>query len=116
MTEIIRYFSEKISFLNQKGIYNIIIDPGFGFGKTTRQCFEIIENFEMLKILEKPILVGASRKSMIYKTLNSIPENSLNGTTTIHSFLLQKGGSVFRVHDVKEMNEIRLLNDCSRLF
>ncbi len=116
MTEIIRYFSEKISFLNQKGINNIIIDPGFGFGKTIQQCFEIIENFEMLKILEKPILIGASRKSMIYKTLNSTPENSLNGTTAIHSFLIQKGASIFRVHDVEQMHEIRLLNESPGLF
>lgn len=116
MSEIIRFFSEKISLLNQKGIHNIIIDPGFGFGKTIKQNFELIQKFEMLKILERPILVGASRKSMIYKTLNSSPENSLNGTTAIHSFLIQKGASIFRVHDVHEMNEIIQLHDCSLHF
>lgn len=113
---LIRYFSEKIDLLNKKGIRDIIIDPGFGFGKTLEQNFEIIKNFEMLKIFEKPILVGISRKSMIYKTLNTSIENSLNGTTILNSLLLTKGASIFRVHDVKEMKEVIQLHDTSGLF
>lgn len=113
---LIRYFSEKIDLLNKKGIRDIIIDPGFGFGKTLEQNFEIIKNFEMLKIFEKPILVGISRKSMIYKTLNTSIENSLNGTTILNSLLLTKGASIFRIHDVKEMKEVIQLHDTSGLF
>jgi dihydropteroate synthase len=107
--ELINYFSKKINLLHNKGIHDIIIDPGFGFGKTLEQNFEIINNFESLKILDKPILVGVSRKSMIYKKLETSPENSLTGTIALNSILYQKGASIFRVHDVTEMNYIRTL-------
>jgi len=109
--KLITYFSERINTLHNKGIHDVIIDPGFGFGKTIQQNFEIISNFELLKILEKPILVGVSRKSMIYKKLQLSPENSLIGTVTLNSILIEKGASIFRVHDVYEMNLIRNLID-----
>jgi dihydropteroate synthase len=95
--------------LHEKGIHDVIIDPGFGFGKTINENYEIISDFEMLKILGKPILVGVSRKSMIYKRLNTNIENSLIGTIVLNSILVEKGASIFRVHDVQEMNQIRSL-------
>lgn len=95
--------------LHNKGIHDVIIDPGFGFGKTIDQNFKIISNLESLKILEKPILVGVSRKSMIYKRLNTSPENSLIGTVALNSLLVEKGAAIFRVHDVPEMDQIRNL-------
>ena len=107
--ELITYFSKKINLLHEKGIHDVIIDPGFGFGKTINENYEIISDFEMLKILGKPILVGVSRKSMIYKRLNTNIENSLIGTIVLNSILVEKGASIFRVHDVQEMNQIRSL-------
>jgi len=108
---MIFFFSKKINELEEKGIHDIIIDPGFGFGKSLEQNFEILSNFESLKILKKPILVGVSRKSMIYKKLQITVENSLFGTIALNSVLLEKGASIFRVHDVQEMNQIRILLD-----
>jgi dihydropteroate synthase len=109
LQELITYFSKKINMLHNKGIHDVIIDPGFGFGKTIDQNFKIISNLESLKILEKPILVGVSRKSMIYKRLNTSPENSLIGTVALNSLLVEKGAAIFRVHDVPEMDQIRNL-------
>ena len=107
--QLLQFFSKKINELHDKGIHDIIIDPGFGFGKTIEQNFEIIAHIESLKILEKPILVGVSRKSMIYKKLHTTPENSLTGTIALNSILFKKGTSIFRVHDVPEMEQIRSL-------
>jgi dihydropteroate synthase len=107
--QLIHFFSEKINSLHSKGIHDIIIDPGFGFGKTLEQNFEIIDNFELLRILGKPILVGLSRKSMIYKKLQTSPDKSLTGTIALNSLLLHKGATIIRVHDVQEMNQTRLL-------
>ena len=107
--ELIRFFSGRIKELKAQGVYDIIIDPGFGFSKNKEQNFEIIRFFEMLHILHAPILVGVSRKSMINETLENKPENSLNGTTALHSFLISRNASIFRVHDVNEMNEVKML-------
>ncbi|MBM3186582.1 MAG: dihydropteroate synthase [Bacteroidetes bacterium] len=107
--ELINYFSRKLNVLLNKGITDIIIDPGFGFGKTMDENFEIISNFDALKILEKPILVGISRKSMIYKKLQTTPDDSLNGTIALNSILMLKGSSIFRVHDVLQMKQIKIL-------
>ena len=107
--QLLQFFSKKINELHDKGLHDIIIDPGFGFGKTSEQNFEIIAHIESLKILEKPILVGVSRKSMIYKKLHTTPENSLTGTIALNSILFKKGISIFRVHDVPEMEQIRSL-------
>ena len=106
------YFSEKIELAKSFGINDIIIDPGFGFAKTTKQNFDILKNLTYLKKLDKPLLVGVSRKSMIYKTLNLSPIDSLNGSTVLHTISLMKGANIIRVHDVKEANEcIRLVTE-----
>ena len=114
LTESLIFFSERIQNLKNAGIKDIIIDPGFGFDKTLDENFSLLNNFELLQILEKPILVGISRKSMIYKKLGIAPEDSLNGTTILNTTTFLKNASIFRVHDVKEMNQIRqLLKACS---
>ncbi len=103
--EIIAYFAERIAVAHQKKINDIIIDPGFGFAKTTAQNFELLNTLELLQLTDKPILAGVSRKSMIYKTLNSNSENALNGTTALHMVALEKGAKILRAHDVKEAME-----------
>lgn len=100
--DILFYFSERITAARDLGIIDIIIDPGFGFAKTLEQNFELLNKLELFKIIEKPLLVGVSRKSMIYKTLETSAQNALNGTTVLNTIGLQKGASVIRVHDVKE--------------
>lgn len=109
MMDVLRYFSQKISELEKLGVYNIILDPGFGFGKSLEENYELIRSFEMLHLFEKPILVGISRKSMIRDVLKVGVENSLNGTSALHALLMTKNAHVFRVHDVPEMNEVRTL-------
>jgi len=109
--EVVNYFYVKIKTLQQKGVNNIIIDPGFGFGKTLEHNYQLLNNLEELHTLEHPLLVGISRKSMIYKVLETDAKNSLNGTTAIHSLCLSKGASILRVHDVKEAVEcVKLIN------
>jgi dihydropteroate synthase len=107
--ELLNFFSKKINWLHSKGLHDIIIDPGFGFGKTIDQNFEIISGLEALHLLGKPILVGVSRKSMISKKLEISTDDSLSGTIALNSVFLLKGAAIFRVHDVKEMNQIRTL-------
>lgn len=114
MMDALRYFSEKITQLENKGIVNIILDPGFGFGKSLEENYELIRSFNMLHVFEKPILVGISRKSMIREVLQVDTENALNGTSVLHSLLYTKNAHVFRVHDVKEMNEVRTLMQASQ--
>ena len=110
--EMENYFSKKIELAKSFGINDIIIDPGFGFAKTTKQNFDILKNLTSLKKLDKPLLVGVSRKSMIYKTLNISPIDSLNGSTVLHTISLLKGANIIRTHDVKEANQcIRLVNE-----
>ena len=110
-SSIISFFSKKLKILKEHGIYDVILDPGFGFGKTLEQNYEILNKIEDFKILGKPILVGISRKSMIYNKLNSDASNSLNGTTILNTIAISKGASIIRVHDVKEAKEvINLLN------
>ena len=103
--EMMFYFSEKVSVARSLGINDIIVDPGFGFAKTLEQNFEIMQKLELFKMLDLPMLVGISRKSMIYKTLETNSENSLNGTTFLNAIALQKGAKILRVHDVKEAVE-----------
>jgi dihydropteroate synthase len=103
--EVIFYFSEKIAQARSLGINDLIIDPGFGFAKTLEQNFEVMNNLELFQMLDLPILVGISRKSMIYKTLDSSAEFALNGTTVLNTIALQKGSNILRVHDVKEAIE-----------
>ena len=104
--EVILYFSKKIKEFYNKGLKDIIIDPGFGFSKTLEQNYELLNKLELFKILELPILVGISRKSMIYKKLNISPEESLNGTTILNTIAISKGADILRVHDVKQAREI----------
>ena len=99
------YFSERVAKARSFGLNDIIIDPGFGFAKTIEHNYELLQNLELLQFHELPILAGISRKSMIYKTLETKPENALNGTTFLHAFCLQKGANILRVHDVKEAVE-----------
>ncbi|MAY23297.1 MAG: dihydropteroate synthase [Flavobacteriaceae bacterium] len=103
--EIVQYFSEKLAAARELGINDIIVDPGFGFAKTTAQNFELLNNLALFKALDVPLLVGISRKSMIYKNLGISPEEALNGTTALHSIALLKGAHILRVHDVKEAME-----------
>lgn len=108
--DILYYFSERIAKAKALGISDLIIDPGFGFAKTQEQNFELLNHLELFKIIEKPILIGISRKSMIYKKLDTTADQALNGTTVLNTIALQKGASILRVHDVKEAVE------CVKLF
>ena len=106
---IISFFKLKIEELENIGFSNIIIDPGFGFGKSLNDNYEILKNFNLLKSLNKPTMAGLSRKSMIYKVLNNSPDDALNGTTILNTLVLQNGADIIRVHDVKEAMEIKKL-------
>ena len=99
------YFSERIAKARTFGLNDIIIDPGFGFAKTIEHNYELLQNLELLQFHDLPILAGISRKSMIYKALETSPKDALNGTTFLHAFCLQKGANILRVHDVKEAVE-----------
>ncbi|MDG1850372.1 MAG: dihydropteroate synthase, partial [Flavobacteriales bacterium] len=105
IVDIISELQLKINRLQKKGVNDIIVDPGLGFAKNTNQNYEIIKNLNSFDVLEQPILIGASRKSMIYKVLNCKPEEALNGSTIIHTASLLGGASILRVHDVKEATE-----------
>jgi len=106
LKEVVDYFHQKVHSLYTSGVKDIIIDPGFGFAKTIEQNFELLRKLDYLKVLEKPILVGLSRKSSIWKTLTIKPEEALNGTTSLNTVALLKGASILRVHDVKEAVEV----------
>ena len=109
--EMIFYFSEKVAQARSFGINDLILDPGFGFAKTLEQNFEVLNKLELFQMLELPILAGISRKSMIYKTLETDAQNSLNGTTSLNTISLMKGAKILRVHDVKEAVEcVKLYN------
>jgi dihydropteroate synthase len=112
MNEILFFFSERIARAKSFGINDIILDPGFGFGKTKYHNYELLSKLDAFHINELPVLIGVSRKSMIYKTLDITPEESLNGTSVLHAFALQKGIHILRVHDVKEAKECITLYNC----
>jgi dihydropteroate synthase len=103
--EILFYFSEKVKKARSLGINDLILDPGFGFAKTTDQNYEVLQKMELFNLLELPVLAGVSRKSMIYKTLNNTAQGALNGTTVLNTIALTKGAKILRVHDVKEATE-----------
>ena len=103
--EITLYFRKKINKLQKLGFCKTIIDPGFGFGKKIEHNYQILNNLEKFKSIESPILVGVSRKSMIYDLLNTTPQYALNGTSIINTIALQNGANILRVHDVKEAKE-----------
>lgn len=101
LKEIFFYFSERVQKLRDLGVKDIILDPGFGFGKTLEHNYQLMNHLEEFSIFELPLLVGVSRKSMIYKLLGGTPEDALNGTTVLHTLSLMKGADILRVHDVK---------------
>ena len=103
---MVRSFGREVAELHALGVKDIILDPGFGFGKTLDDNYAVLAQMELLQVLQLPILVGVSRKSMIYKLLNGTPQTSLNGTTVLHSVALQKGADILRVHDVRQAVEV----------
>ena len=103
--EILNFFSNQVKKAHENGITDIIIDPGFGFGKSLSHNYELLKSLSLFKKINCPILVGISRKSMIYNVINSNPKSALNGTTVLNTFSLMKGANIIRVHDVKEAKE-----------
>ena len=111
--DMLMAFSREVQQLRDLGVKDIILDPGFGFGKTLEQNYQLLANMEKLEVLDLPFLVGVSRKTMIFKLLGTDPLGSLNGTTVLHTIALQKGASILRVHDVKEAVEtIKITSAC----
>ena len=108
--EMLFYFSEKVNKARSLGINDLIVDPGFGFAKTLEQNYEVLQNLELFKMLDLPLLAGISRKSMVYKPLGLTANDALNGTTVLNTIALTKGANILRVHDVKEAVE------CVKLF
>lgn len=105
--EVLLYLAERIDCLNQLGAKDIIIDPGFGFGKTLEHNYELMNHFEDFQELERPLLVGISRKTMIYKLIGGTPQTALNGTTVLNTIALSKGAHILRVHDVSQAVETK---------
>lgn len=103
--EVFMYFAEKVDKLRSLGVKDIILDPGFGFGKTLEHNYELLNYLDDFKIFELPLLVGVSRKSMIYRLLSTTPDEALNGTSILNTIALMKGANILRVHDVKEAVE-----------
>jgi dihydropteroate synthase len=103
--EILFYFSEKVAMARSFGINDLILDPGFGFAKTLDQNYEVLQKLELFDMMELPLLVGVSRKSMIYNLFKCTPDGALNGTSIINTIALNKGAKILRVHDVKEAVE-----------
>lgn len=109
LKEVMLHLAEKVRILHEMKVNDIILDPGFGFGKTLAHNFELLAHLNEFDIFQLPLLVGVSRKSMVYKTLGITPAEALNGTTVLHTIALSKGANILRVHDVKEAVEaIRL--------
>lgn len=104
--EVLQFFAYKIRELNQAGIHDIIVDPGFGFAKNVSQNYELLRNIEYLHLLDKPVLVGISRKSMIYKTLGISADGATNGTSVLNTFSVLHGANILRVHDVQEAKQV----------
>ena len=113
MCEVFRSLGERVELLHEKGVADVILDPGFGFGKSMTQNYEMMSRLDEFHLLGCPVLVGVSRKSMIYRLLNSTPEESLNGTTALNTIALMKGASILRVHDVREAVEaVKIYRQC----
>jgi dihydropteroate synthase len=108
--DMLIHWSEEVNRLHALGVKDIILDPGFGFGKTVEENYAVMAELEKLQVMRLPLLVGVSRKSMIWKVLDGTPDTALNGTTVLHTLSLQKGASILRVHDVREAVEtVRLM-------
>ena len=101
LEETLHFLQEKLDVLHRKGIADVIVDPGFGFGKTQQQNYELLRHLDLLQVLHAPILVGISRKSMLYKPLETTPDNVLPATIAAHTLALERGADILRVHDVK---------------
>ena len=111
--DIIRFFVKRLGLLRTLGVKDIIIDPGFGFGKTVEHNYELLASLSNFEILNCPVMVGASRKAMINKVLHTKPEDALNGTTVVNTIALMNGANILRVHDVKEAVEaVKIVNQC----
>jgi dihydropteroate synthase len=112
-TEVFDFLNFKIGECKKAGIDDVIIDPGFGFGKTVKNNFQLLHDLSVFTFLSRPVLAGVSRKSFIYKTLNTTADDALNGTTVLNTIALMNGALILRVHDVKEAAEaIKLFNEC----
>lgn len=105
LKEVFLYFARKVQQLRDLGVKDIILDPGFGFGKTVEHNYELLSHLEEFRVFELPLLVGVSRKSMIYRLLGTTPQEALNGTTVLDTICLMKGADILRVHDVREAVE-----------
>lgn len=103
--EIFQYFARKVQQLRDLGVKDMVLDPGFGFGKTLEHNYELLSHLEEFRVFELPLLVGVSRKSMIYRLLGTTPQEALNGTTALDTICLLKGANILRVHDVREAVE-----------
>ena len=115
LQEVLYYFSERLALLNELGVNDVILDPGFGFSKTVSHNYELMAYLKYFHIFEEPILVGVSRKSMIYKLLGSSPGESLNGTSVLNTIALLSGASILRVHDVREAVEcVKIVGEIER--
>lgn len=116
LQEILFYFSQKVNDLHQRGVNDVIIDPGFGFSKTLEQNYELMSMLRGFSAFDLPLLVGVSRKAMIYRLLDQKPEDSLNGTTVLNTFAVQNGANILRVHDVKEAVEVVKITKALNLY
>ena len=103
--EVFLYFARKVQQLRDLGVKDIVLDPGFGFGKTLEHNYQLMAHLEEFRLFELPLLVGVSRKSMIYRLLDTTPQEALNGTTVLHTLALMKGADILRVHDVRQAVE-----------
>jgi dihydropteroate synthase len=118
VNDVLAYFEKRFEYFEQKNINKVIVDPGFGFGKTLEHNYQLLNGLEYLKEkLGQPILVGISNKSMVYKLLNKTPEQCIEATSALHLFALQQGADILRVHQVKEAMEMltihKILNETS---
>ena len=114
LSSLLLYFSRRIDELLQLGQKDIIVDPGFGFGKTLEQNYQLLQQLDIMQVFRLPLLVGVSRKSMVCRTLDITPEEALNGTTVLHTLALERGANLLRVHDVRAcMEVIKIMKQCS---
>ena len=113
--EILQFFGNKVHLLKKEGVNDIILDPGFGFGKSLEHNYDLLNHLDAFRMLELPLMVGLSRKSMIYKHLQVDAKDSLNGTTAVHMAALLKGANILRVHDINAAREtVKIFNEIVR--
>lgn len=116
LKEVFMYFAKKVQQLRDRGLNDIVLDPGFGFGKTVEHNYELLNHLDEFRVFELPLLVGVSRKSMIYKLLDITSEEALNGTTVVNTIAIEKGADILRVHDVKEaVQAVKIVQKCKMI-